>query len=164
VIIPPVSGEPIASPWGIAVSNLLNSPPRCLLSRAAGQSFANGTGSLILVTFGAADVVENTHGFFDDATDSIKIPVGMAGLYQVHWYIEFAQNGTGARRYGMRLNGSNYQHQFDGTTTGSSPQGGGNSVIMRLAEANYLQVVGAQSSGAALLTSKVLLQALRIGE
>jgi hypothetical protein len=124
----------------------------------------NGASSLTNIPMTATAVLEETHPFFDDAVDGPRVPVGMAGLYIIHWYIEYNSNVTGSRRYALRLNGSNRQHLYDSAVTGSGPAGQGSSLALRLADGEYIHLAGAQSSGAALALTRSEITLIRIAE
>lgn len=88
ILIAPVPNEPIASQaWGVPVTNAINAlgnghiPCGCmLLNEAANQGIDN---TLETVAFNASDVLWDSDGFFDDATDQWTIKPGLAGVYEV---------------------------------------------------------------------------------
>ena len=110
------------------------------------QNIANGTRT----TLNWNAEVFDTNGFHDNATNNsrLTVPSGKAGYYEIIANISFNLNSTGERNFGIMKNGTTVQYfNWSPGTQYNSMSG---SIILNLAETDYIQLNALQSSGGSL--------------
>jgi hypothetical protein len=135
----------------------------CALYTETAQSVASNAGSIIIMNFASGDVVYDSGGMFTDGSDSITIPVGQGGTYDVKGHVSFQGGSTvGVRRGAIRVNGANaiYFPNINPNTTHET--GLTTSAVMTLAAGDIVTLYATQSSGGALNTLAKALSAMRI--
>jgi hypothetical protein len=124
----------------------------CFLRKSATQSLSNNTDTA--QTFDTEDI--DTDAFHSTATNTsrITIPTGKAGKYLVTTQVRYeAGSSTGRRISKIYKNGSlQQQFQFEVTPSTLGAVTAGNSFIVSLAEADYIEIYGFQTSGGTILT------------
>lgn len=117
----------------------------CSISNSVSQSIDNS--STTTLTFNTEDY--DTDGFHSTSTNTgrITIPAGKAGKYFVSTTVNYAGNATGFRQIRILKNGSTNVAATVTTPGDSGDLGLTCSVMLTLAEADYLTVVTFQNSG-----------------
>lgn len=116
------------------------------------QSLTNGA-----VTAITMDTVMFSGGIVWDSGNATRIPVALAGIYQVNVGVLFAASGAGSyRQLWVHKNGSTaVRHAYNILCPVSSTQvlSVTGSSLMSLAAGDYLELIAVQDSGGALSTS-----------
>jgi hypothetical protein len=71
-----------------------------------GTSQTIGTGADTLITYGAANVIEDDGSFFSDSDDGFVIPAGMDGWYHIRAQTNWQSNATQRRLTYIDVNGT----------------------------------------------------------
>lgn len=135
------------------------------MSRTAQQTIA--TADFTAVSFDVAD--SNDFGFWDGGSpDIFTVPAGKGGLYLVSGIISYAANATGTRYVQLLRNGVGTQALENmQAIAGGLPSYNGFSLVLRLADGDYIQMRGYQDSGTTINMStggSSSLCSARIGE
>lgn len=112
------------------------------------QSIADN--SLVAVAFNSED--EDSSTFHDNATNNsrLTVPASLGGIYVAFAGIEWASNNTGYREIGFRVNGTDHHMLDRKPATQGIAHRDGRSAVVRLAAADYIEVVVRQTSTGAL--------------
>ena len=117
-----------------------------VLVNGSDQNLANATNTILAWN---AEVFD-TNGFHDNATNNsrLTVPTGKAGYYEIQANVSFNLNSTGERNYAILKNGTavNYFNWSPGTQYNSMSS----SIVVNLAEGDYVQLRAYQSSGGSL--------------
>lgn len=147
------SAESLGVKWGTVGG-------ACRLNRADTQSIGNSSATAISFQTEEFD----THGFADLAADDdrITIPTGMAGIYLIVCSVAWTVSGTGDRRlYIYHYDDEDAGIGIHSFRTNSNTTEFSRSVVLQLAEGDYIKPQVYQSSGGALnLTEADLMVAL----
>lgn len=114
----------------------------------AAQSIADN--SLVAVAFNGED--EDSDAFHDTATNNsrLTVPAGLGGMYMAFAGIEWASNNTGYREIGFRVNGTDHHMLDRKPATQGIAHREGRSALLRLDDADYIEVVVRQTSTGSL--------------
>lgn len=107
--------------------------------------------TLTAINFAGELFDTNTYHSTSSNTSRITIPAGKAGYYLFTALQTYATNGTGVREVRVRKNGTS--DYFGGLSVGANSSDGIGlqlSVIMNLAEGDYVEQFALQTSGGAL--------------
>lgn len=134
--------------------NFLAAPPRVHVTNVAGITHTTATSTLLTWDTEVAD----TDGMHDLVTDTSRIKAITAGVYRVTARAAFATNATGIRSLDLRFNA--FGAAAGGTRVGYDSQtpvsGALTSVAIaidvRLAQYDFLELFGYQTSGGNLAT------------
>ena len=124
----------------------------CRAYSSAAQSLAPGVDTALTLDSERFD----TDGYHDTVTNTsrLTVPTGLGGYYWIGGTVAFAANATGQRSAQIRLNGATAIVYADGNAAGGSlPHAIIVSTLFHLADADYVELIGWQSSGGALSTA-----------
>jgi hypothetical protein len=147
-----LTADTTVSPYKVKWATPAASSPTfvgCSIYQAgAGQTPANATDTLL--TFDAEFFDSN--GFHSTSTNTgrVTIPVGYAGKYLVNYAVRAVANGTGYRTLTLYKNGTSYVQFMDEVANGSVTSYPARSIILNLAEGDYLTFYYYQNSGGGL--------------
>lgn len=148
----PVTGAPIESEWGGAVHDAVFTPRGVRVAGGASTAVGTTPEQLQLNTS-----VDDPGGWL--SSDSITLPSGSDGLYQVFLDVQTDNGSVGERtKVYLRVNGSNVQGFFidnNGTTAETDAR----SFLVPLTAGDVVNVYAAKSGG---LDPDVLVRALAI--
>jgi hypothetical protein len=117
-----------------------------VLVNGSDQNLTNATNTILAWN---AEVFD-TNTFHDNATNNsrLTVPAGKAGYYQIQANVSFNLDADGERNYSILKNGTavNYFNWSPGTQYNSMSS----SIVVNLAEGDYVQVRAYQSSGGSL--------------
>lgn len=129
---------------------------------SARAKYVPGTTGTIVATGGApvkialapGDIEFDTHNFLDNANDRLVIPNGMGGLYQIIGAVEYPTNATGNRFISVTVNGTTrgFTNELALASISTRMQCG---ALVELAEGDYVELNGAQTSGGNLTVGGV---------
>lgn len=117
---------------------------------SAAQSLANNT--LTAITWDTESLDTDAIHSTASNTSRLVVPAGLAGIWAISGQLEFAANATGVREIDVRKNGSTViafaKRDADASVATVVPV----TLIVQLAAADYVELLGWQNSGAALNT------------
>jgi hypothetical protein len=110
----PVSGEPIASEWGIDIHERVFAPKGC---RVSGGGSTVTSAAITIQKLDTAD--DDPGGWLDDANDRLVVPTGAEGLY-ISSVVASSVNGVdgGQTRLFIYVNGSEVSRTLEDHETG----------------------------------------------
>jgi len=123
--------------------------PACRVYNNVALSIPNATG--VALTFNSERY--DSDGMHDTVTNNNRITCKTAGVYVITTNVEFVANGTGNRQLYIRLNGSTVIGYVTDVPSGSVAHIANLTVPYALVVNDYLEVLVAQTSGAALNVS-----------
>jgi hypothetical protein len=119
------------------------------VQKAATQSISNTTFTAMTFT----SEVYDSGSYHDNATNTSRLTVPIAGKYLITGSIEYTANATGIRAAGIRMDGTTYIASQSTASLGSVLATTVNvSVVRDLAANAYVELMAYQSSGGALNT------------
>lgn len=131
--------------------NVVANPPICKVRQTVAQSLTNSTATAI--TFTTEDV--DTSGMHSTSSNTSRLVATVAGWYLCTGNISYASNATGIRTTAWQVNGT----PINGAGTAVAPISGVTTrcaaagTLLFLAVSDYVELIGFQSSGGALLTA-----------
>jgi len=133
--------------------------PRCSAVRNTNLSIADGAATAITLPNTEDFDVGNMHDP-SSSSERIVVPSGGAGLYLVNAMVSWTTNSSGRRIVTLRLNGS----PISGVGDTRAPDSAGSTVMsfahmLQLADGDYIDMTGQQTSGGALNVTGARLQA-----
>lgn len=151
-----VTATTITSAWGNSVkaaTDYLANPPSCRVYRTTLQTLTTATDTVILLDAERYDT-DNMHS---TVSNTGRITFNTAGIYVVAAHLAYTGNATGVRVLTIRLNGATSLASYIGP-----PSAGGVdtclsvSTVYKFAAADYIEMIGHQTSGANLDTRVAL--------
>lgn len=125
--------------------------PQCVVVRTTNGSVANNVEDSVLFVTELYDP-QAMHSTVSN-TSRITIPAGEGGMYMISGSLHYAANSTGIRRAKIRKNGGNDLAVVQDSNPNASNDSRLNpATIARLSGGDYLELVGFQTSGSALVT------------
>lgn len=144
----PASGTVPPASWGTQIRNnqvAFAKPPMCVLTSSGPQSLTTGGASTIV--WNGSELVD-TDGFHSKTVDvdTITIPTGFDGWYNISWWVIFGSHSTGRRFSGIGVNG-NSMHSISGlpSNTGATHHCG--SGVIKLVGGDAVTIRIRQDSG-----------------
>lgn len=133
------------------VSNLIV-PPACSLYHSATQNIANATYQAVVFNSENFD----TDAMHDTSTNTSRVTVNTAGLYQVSGYVTYNNNATGTRNLYVYINGASAGNQQVASRGVTRTDGGAHTVglsgLVSLSVGDYIELVTYQTSGGGALS------------
>lgn len=141
--------ETVTAAWTFNAAITAPNTPRCSAYHSTTQSIPNNTQTALNLDSEDYDV----GGMHDTVTNNsrITIPTGQGGLYLIVAHVDFATNGTNARRCEIFVNGSRI-HRTVATPSASTGTAMQDVMIWPLAAGDYVEVYAFQNSGGNLNT------------
>lgn len=131
--------------------NVVANPPICKVRQTVAQSLTTST--ITPITFTTEDV--DTSGMHSTSSNTSRLVATVAGWYLCSGNISYAANATGIRTTAWQVNGvaAPGAGQLFVATAAATNRLAAVSTLLQLAIGDYVELIGFQSSGGALLTA-----------
>lgn len=117
------------------------------VSDRTGNTIANNTNQAVVFD----TVLDDTDGYYNVGTpDTVMVPVGLGGVYQISSYVEFLGSATGIRGASVAVNGNDVTNMINSNPGAANRCGLPSSAAIRLTAGDTVQVLAYQNSGGAL--------------
>lgn len=136
------------------VQNFILNPPKCYAYQGVAQSIPNASATALTLDSELFDIVMSGDSpGHDNVTANMRLVARTDGKYEIVGAIRWATNATGLREAQIRLNGSTILIKNAQTPAAASSTDCATPPIeVGLAAGDYIELLGFQSSGGALLT------------